>query len=122
MHVCSAIKAAVLIQRWYRQYAARMEMRRRYTWNIFQSMEYADLQDQIKVRNAFSTLFLTNARQQTNIFKNEKLKDSNWERYFSYTNIDVPDIYSGPRLTFPLDMDQAADLVEAFKNKRVGAP
>ncbi|XP_016383415.1 serine/threonine-protein phosphatase with EF-hands 2-like isoform X1 [Sinocyclocheilus rhinocerous] len=53
------IKAAVLIQRWYRQYAARMEMRRRYTWNIFQSMEYADLQDQIKVRNPFSTLFLT---------------------------------------------------------------
>uniref|UniRef100_A0A673LYX0 Serine/threonine-protein phosphatase n=1 Tax=Sinocyclocheilus rhinocerous TaxID=307959 RepID=A0A673LYX0_9TELE len=109
MHVCSAIKAAVLIQRWYRQYAARMEMRRRYTWNIFQFMEYADLQDQIKVRNAFSTLFLT---------ENEVCRDAEWERYFSYTNIDVPDIYSGPRLTFPLDMDQAADLVEAFKNKR----
>lgn len=34
----------------------------------------------------------------------------------------MPDIYSGPRLTFPLDMDQAADLVEAFKNKQVSAP
>ncbi|XP_073697369.1 serine/threonine-protein phosphatase with EF-hands 2 [Garra rufa] len=55
----------------------------------------------------------------SHIFReNEVCRDAEWERYFSYTNIDVPDIYSGPRLTFPLDMDQAADLVEAFKNKQ----
>ncbi|KAK2911686.1 hypothetical protein Q8A67_003819 [Cirrhinus molitorella] len=120
-----AMKAAVLIQRWYRQSVARMEMRRRYTWNIFQSMEYADLQDQIKLYNFLGYLmdnFTPSSSERkliSHIFReNEVCRDAEWERYFNYTNIDVPDIYSGPRLTFPLDMDQAADLVEAFKNKQ----
>lgn len=58
----------------------------------------------------------------SHIFReNEVCRDAEWERYFCYRNIEVPEIYSGPHLTFPLTVEQAVGLVEAFRNKRVRA-
>lgn len=59
----------------------------------------------------------------SHIFReNEVCRDTEWERYFCYKNIEVPEIYSGPHLTFPLTVEQAVGLVEAFRNKKVGTP
>ncbi|KAK9522254.1 hypothetical protein VZT92_018731 [Zoarces viviparus] len=120
-----AIRSAVLIQRWYRQYVARTEMRRRYTWHIFQSIEYSGEQAQIKLYNFLGYLMdnFTPASNERNLIshifrENEVCRDAEWERYFCYKNIEVPEIYSGPHLTFPLTAEQAVGLVEAFRNKK----
>ncbi|KAM9451691.1 serine/threonine-protein phosphatase with EF-hands 2 [Clarias gariepinus] len=120
-----AMRAALLIQRWYRQYVARLEMRRRCTWNIFQSIEYAGEQDQIKLYNFFGYLMdhftpASNERKLiSHIFREtEVFLDTEWERYFCYKDITVPDVYTGPHLTFPLSVSTVTDLVEAFKLKQ----
>ncbi|KAL7390814.1 hypothetical protein ABVT39_000007 [Epinephelus coioides] len=120
-----AIKSAILIQRWYRQYVARTEMRRRYTWHIFQSIEYSGEQAQIKLYNFLGYLMdnFTPTSNERNLIshifrENEICRDAEWERYFCYKNIEVPEIYSGPHLTFPLTVEQAVGLVEAFRNKK----
>lgn len=57
----------------------------------------------------------------SHIFReNEVCREAEWERYFCFENIEVPEIYSGPHLTFPLTVEQAVGLVEAFRNKKVG--
>ncbi|XP_056260313.1 serine/threonine-protein phosphatase with EF-hands 2-like [Seriola aureovittata] len=120
-----AIRAALLIQRWYRQYVARLEMRRRCTWNIFQSIEYAGEQDQIKLYSFFGFLMdhFTPASSERNLIshifrENEICRDSEWERYFCYKSIEVPDGYTGPHLTFPMTFCGVSKLVEAFKHKQ----
>ncbi|XP_075944123.1 serine/threonine-protein phosphatase with EF-hands 2 [Anarhichas minor] len=121
----TAIRAALLIQRWYRQYVARLEMRRRCTWNIFQSIEYAGEQDQIKLYNFFGFLMdhFTPASSERNLIshifrKNEICRDTEWERYFCYKSIEVSDSYIGPHLIFPLTFCGVSKLVEAFKHKQ----
>ncbi|XP_075853857.1 serine/threonine-protein phosphatase with EF-hands 2 [Microcebus murinus] len=118
-----AFRAAALIQRWYRRHAARLEMRRRCTWSIFQSIEYAGQQDQGKLHDFFSYLMdhftpsSHNERDFLNrMFTGEGLpQDSETERCSDYESVEVPDSYVGPRLSFPLLPAHATALVEAFR-------
>ncbi|XP_058473956.1 serine/threonine-protein phosphatase with EF-hands 2-like [Solea solea] len=120
-----SIRAALLIQRWYRQYVARLEIRRRCTWNIFQSIEYAGEQDQIKLYNFFVFLMhhFTPTSSERNLIshifpENGTCRDGEWEKYFCYKSIEVPDGYTGPHLHFPMTFCGVSKLVEAFKHKQ----
>lgn len=50
------MKSALLIQRWYRRYQSRIEMRKLTAWTIYQSIEYSGEQDQLKLYDFFLTL------------------------------------------------------------------
>ncbi|XP_076193556.1 serine/threonine-protein phosphatase with EF-hands 2 [Aptenodytes patagonicus] len=122
----NAFKAAILIQQWYRRYVARLEMRRRCTWRIFQSIEYACEQDQIKLHNFFSYLiehFTPSSSKERDFISRmfvsgESFKEAELEKYCDYESMEVPDSYTGPRLSFPLLPDHATALLEAFKQKQ----
>ncbi|NXU99134.1 PPE1 phosphatase, partial [Cettia cetti] len=121
----TVIRAAILIQKWYRFTMARLEMRRRYSLSIFQSIEYADEQDQLQVCNLPSFLYKQLCHPQeyvSQIFTSpsvpqvvdEDLCLKEFEK-----KIDVPDSYYGPRLSFPLTVEDANALLHAFRNEQL---
>uniref|UniRef100_A0A8C1ZDD8 Serine/threonine-protein phosphatase n=1 Tax=Cyprinus carpio TaxID=7962 RepID=A0A8C1ZDD8_CYPCA len=120
-----AIKAAILIQRWYRRYVARLEMRRRYTWNIFQSIEYAGEQDQLQLSSFFSFMLDNFTHMNGNgpdLISHllDSVVDPLTEevRQLKYEQIVVPESYCGPRLSFPLSVTDTNALLSAFKEEQ----
>ncbi|XP_035878177.1 serine/threonine-protein phosphatase with EF-hands 2 isoform X2 [Phyllostomus discolor] len=105
---------------------ARLEMRRQCTWSIFQSIEYAGQQDQVKLHDFFSYLvdhFTPSSHNERDflnrMFTEDSIpQDSEMENCSDYESIEVPDDYTGPRLSFPLLPDHATALVEAFRLKQ----
>ncbi|NWH30887.1 PPE1 phosphatase, partial [Chloropsis hardwickii] len=120
----TVIRAAILIQKWYRFTMARLEMRRRYSLSIFQSIEYADEQDQLQLSNFFTFMLdhCTHPNSVSQIFTSpsapqvvdEDLCLKEFEK-----KIDVPDSYYGPRLSFPLTVEDANALLHAFRNEQL---
>ncbi|ELW70485.1 Serine/threonine-protein phosphatase with EF-hands 2 [Tupaia chinensis] len=105
---------------------ARLETRRRCTWGIFQSIEYSGQQDQVKLHDFFSYLmdhFVPSSHIERDLLnrmftEDRFLPDSEMENGSDYESIEVPDCYTGPRLSFPLLPDHATALVEAFRLKQ----
>ncbi|CAL9701441.1 unnamed protein product [Knipowitschia caucasica] len=117
------MKAAVLIQQWYRRYMAHLEMRRRYTWNIFQSIEYAGEQDQLQLSSFFS--FMMDNFTQLNgngpdLISQllEPVLDPWLGKESGFSSMAVPDSYTGPRLSFPLSVCDTNALLHAFKEQQ----
>ncbi|NXJ94194.1 PPE1 phosphatase, partial [Corythaixoides concolor] len=123
----TVIRAAILIQNWYRFTMARLEMRRRYSLSIFQSIEYADEQDQLQVGNL--QFFLYNqlrysqrtevAQTKMSIPSVSQVVDEGLCLTEFEKKIDVPDSYYGPRLSFPLTVEDANALLHAFRNEQL---
>lgn len=113
------MKAALVIQNWYRGYRARLRARQQYALAIFESIEYADEQSQMQLSDFFSFML----ENYTHMHKEDpqlsyKLLKSTKDRQEYIGLIEVPDSYDGPRLQFPLTFTDIALLLEAFKNQK----
>ncbi|NWR13792.1 PPE1 phosphatase, partial [Emberiza fucata] len=120
----TVIRAAILIQKWYRLTMARLEMRRRYSLSIFQSIEYADEQDQLQLSNFFTFMLdhCTHPDSVSQIFTSPsapQVVDEDLSLKEFEKKIDVPDSYYGPRLSFPLTVEDANALLHAFRNEQL---
>uniref|UniRef100_A0A8D2BV71 Serine/threonine-protein phosphatase n=2 Tax=Sus scrofa TaxID=9823 RepID=A0A8D2BV71_PIG len=120
----NALKAALVIQNWYRGYSARLKARQRYALTIFQSIEYADEQGQLQLSNFFSFMLenYTHVHEKdrelvTRLFSGSIQDKKDRQDYLGL--IDVPDSYSGPRLQFPLTFTDIDLLIEAFKQQQI---
>ncbi|XP_064563770.1 serine/threonine-protein phosphatase with EF-hands 1 isoform X1 [Zonotrichia leucophrys gambelii] len=120
----NVIRAAILIQKWYRFTMARLEMRRRYSLSIFQSIEYADEQDQLQLSNFFTFMLdhCTHPEAVSQIFTSPsapQVVDEDFSLKEFEKKIAVPDSYYGPRLSFPLTVEDANALLHAFRNEQL---
>ncbi|NXC46079.1 PPE1 phosphatase, partial [Penelope pileata] len=114
----TAINAVILIQRWYRCRRAKLEISRRYALIIFQSIEYADEQEQAQLSSFFRFML------EHYVHPNEVAPASSTScvapgadsHVADYEKIKVPFTYRGPRLSFPLTLAHANALLNAFKN------
>ncbi|XP_029785950.1 serine/threonine-protein phosphatase with EF-hands 1 isoform X2 [Suricata suricatta] len=116
------LKAALVIQNWYRGYSARLKARHRYALTIFQSIEYADEQCQMQLSNFFSFMMenYTHIHEKDPVSRLFGSTSQNNEDKQDYIRlIEVPDSYKGPRLQFPLTFPDIDLLVDAFKQQQI---
>lgn len=120
------MKAAILIQQWYRRYLARMEVRRRYTWTIFQSIEYQGEQDQVKLYKFFNALLTHIPDPTRQPVPAERIKTAAAAAAQQATNPLEHDLltqpvdpaYKGVHLKFPLRRKDLEALIDSFRRKK----
>ncbi|CAJ0580909.1 unnamed protein product, partial [Mesorhabditis spiculigera] len=126
------IKSAILIQKWYRRCAARLEARRRATWSIFTALEYAGEQDQLKLYDFFSDVITTvldedgstqgpllaALNHHCNKPQGATEDDDAIRKLLDETNpnrFPIEKGYKGPSIKLPLDKPQIVEMIDGFK-------
>ncbi|XP_022250192.1 serine/threonine-protein phosphatase with EF-hands 2-like isoform X1 [Limulus polyphemus] len=127
------IKAALLIQRWYRRYRARLEIRRRCYWTIFQSIEYAGEQDQIRLysfftdlmthiacdKSSFSNSIANSLRGRPRILAEIEEEERELWKETNPNLIPIESTYQGPHIHLPLTADQVTLLINSFRKRKL---
>ncbi|GBL93693.1 Serine/threonine-protein phosphatase with EF-hands pef-1 [Araneus ventricosus] len=125
--------AAILIQKWYRRYLAREEVRRRCSWTIFTTLEYAGEQDQTKLYNFFTDLLVhlvkansrvaasiayPNASTGKNLLQPEEDVDDELMKKTGPRTIPVEKEYKGLKIKHPMNAESIIQLIEYFKHRK----
>lgn len=133
------IKSAILIQKWYRRCQARLEARRRATWSIFTTLEYAGEQDQLKLYDFFSDVITAMVNSDgeeggdspfasaISSYATPKDDDDDgaFKRLVEKTNLNRMTIeknYKGPTVNLPIDKQQIVAMIDAFKVNKIMHP
>lgn len=106
---------------------ARVEMKRRYTWTIFQNIEYSAEQDQVKLYNFFNDLLMHMPEAAKQIKDQDQLSTSSAESLDddfldeSDDSLDEgiePSAYKGPHLSLPLEKTDLDMLINLFRKRK----
>lgn len=107
---------------------ARVEMKRRYTWTIFQNIEYSAEQDQVRLYNFFNDLLMHMPEAAKQIKDQDQLSTSSAEsldeEFFDESDdsldecADEPKKYRGPHLNLPLEKHDLDMLINLFRKRK----
>eukprot|EP00126_Sphaerothecum_destruens_P007944 Sdes_comp20036_c0_seq2m12836 len=132
----SNIRGIMLIQSWYRRHKARMELRQRRAWEIYQAIEYKGEQDELKLALFFQNLLKLyprlvsphknpHAASLLSQCPDEKQPDSNLNfvaenpsfeaELLLLRTMEVESGYRGAHLEVPLSLRSVLEMIQSFR-------
>eukprot|EP01135_Chromosphaera_perkinsii_P012252 Nk52_evm23s2622 gene=Nk52_evmTU23s2622 len=126
-----SIRSIMLIQGWYRRYKARLELRQRRAWEIYQAIEYKGEQTELKLADFFNNLIKCYPRLAEGSdddrtqgilarmrIESDDLDAEDKEDLKLLEKVKVEASYKGPHLSAPLDLPSILKMMECFRGRR----
>ncbi|CAF1453730.1 unnamed protein product [Rotaria magnacalcarata] len=120
------LASVIIIQKWFRRRQALFEMRRKAAWTIYQHIEYAGEQDQLKLYNFFIELIQTVSNNRRDVSVATKVlrrssslsglaEELELEQLTAASTISIEPTYQGPHINLPLTKEHFEVLILAFQ-------